>query len=418
MRTEYRYKIGEVVNETLKIVSQTKLPKGKYKRKAYEVQSLIYPDAPTYIVQESSLLNGSGCAYKSGNRVYEGNSLYTLEWVRPYLVDIEESKTLTHKSGKKIKVKCTNPSCMRIRYMVVNKLINRGFSCRYCNSNIKYPEKFMIAYLEVKGIKYEYQKIFKDLPNRRFDFYVKGIGLIETHGEQHYNREGRNSVWKNAHEKSILSDKDKRIYCKRKEINLVEIDCREPSFDFISNKIQDSILPNIKEAEKNKIKEIIQKNSSYDITGMLKIYNKTESIYSVGKKYKLSPTTVSNIFKRNGINIQEINKKHKEEEVISLYIELKSAVKVASMLSISYNTVYRILEKNKVQPVGLISRYNSKKVLCKTNNKIFDSLQEAREWCNLSSISGIGKVCKGERKSAGKHPVTGEKLTWEYVDNE
>ena len=417
-KTEHRYQVGEIVNETLKIVSQTTVLVGKYKRKAYEVQSMVYPDAPTYIVQERGIDEGNGCAYKSGNRVYEGNSLYALEWARPYLVDIEEAKTLTHKSGKKIKVKCTNTSCESIKYTVVNKLVNRGFSCKHCSSNIKYPEKFMMAYLKVKGIEYEYQKVFEDFLNRRFDFYVEGLGIIETHGEQHYNKEGRNSIWKNAHEKSALSDKDKRAYCERKGINLIELDCRESDFDFISSKIDDSILPDIKKVEKNKIKEIIQKNSFYDIPGMLKLYNKTESIYDVGKKYQLSPTTISNIFKRSGINIQEINKKYTEEEVISLYIELKSAVKVSSMLSISYNTVYRVLEKNKIQPVGLISRYNSKKVLCKTNNKIFNSLQEARKWCNLSSISGIQKVCKGERRSAGKHPVTGEKLYWEYVDSE
>ena len=38
---KYKYQVGEVVNGTLKVVSQTR----KNKRKAYEVQSLIYPDA-------------------------------------------------------------------------------------------------------------------------------------------------------------------------------------------------------------------------------------------------------------------------------------------------------------------------------------------------------------------------------------
>ena len=29
--------------------------------------------------------------------------------------------------------------------------------------------------------------------------------------------------------------------------------------------------------------------------------------------------------------------------------------------------------------------------------------------------SNINKCCKGERKSAGRHPITGEKLVWKYV---
>ena len=59
-----------------------------------------------------------------------------------------------------------------------------------------------------------------------------------------------------------------------------------------------------------------------------------------------------------------------------------------------------------------ISKANSKKVRCITTNEIFNSLKEASEKYNTSHIS---KCCKGKIKSAGKHPVTGEKLIWEYV---
>lgn len=58
----------------------------------------------------------------------------------------------------------------------------------------------------------------------------------------------------------------------------------------------------------------------------------------------------------------------------------------------------------------------SKKVICLNNNKIFDSLSEAAQWSNLNSTSGITRVCCGIKKSAGKHPETGEKLTWRYYE--
>lgn len=55
------------------------------------------------------------------------------------------------------------------------------------------------------------------------------------------------------------------------------------------------------------------------------------------------------------------------------------------------------------------------KVKCINNEKIFDSLEEARTWCGLKSTSHISDCCRGERKFAGKSPDTGEKLSWQYV---
>lgn len=55
------------------------------------------------------------------------------------------------------------------------------------------------------------------------------------------------------------------------------------------------------------------------------------------------------------------------------------------------------------------------KIKCTNNGKIFDSLEEAKTWCGLKSTSHISDYCRGERKSAGKSPDTGEKLSWQYV---
>ena len=56
----------------------------------------------------------------------------------------------------------------------------------------------------------------------------------------------------------------------------------------------------------------------------------------------------------------------------------------------------------------------AKKVKCITTGEIFDYIKEAGRKYNIGS-SHISKCCKGKAKSAGKHPVTGEKLVWEYV---
>lgn len=56
---------------------------------------------------------------------------------------------------------------------------------------------------------------------------------------------------------------------------------------------------------------------------------------------------------------------------------------------------------------------NSKKVICITTGEIFNCLKVAAEKYNVLN-SGICSCCRGKVKSAGKHPLTGEKLIWEY----
>lgn len=59
------------------------------------------------------------------------------------------------------------------------------------------------------------------------------------------------------------------------------------------------------------------------------------------------------------------------------------------------------------------------KVKCVNTGEIFNSLRKAADWCGLVGVSGISSVCKnGKQKTAGIHPVTHEKLRWEYVDED
>lgn len=45
---------------------------------------------------------------------------------------------------------------------------------------------------------------------------------------------------------------------------------------------------------------------------------------------------------------------------------------------------------------------------------VFNTLTDAAKWCGLASGVNICICCNGKRKSAGKHPITGEKLIWKY----
>ena len=57
-----------------------------------------------------------------------------------------------------------------------------------------------------------------------------------------------------------------------------------------------------------------------------------------------------------------------------------------------------------------------KKVICLNNNKIFNSQIEAANYAGLKNSTPISRCCKGERKTAGKHPITGEKLKWSFYE--
>ena len=61
-----------------------------------------------------------------------------------------------------------------------------------------------------------------------------------------------------------------------------------------------------------------------------------------------------------------------------------------------------------------------KKVKCINTGEIFECMMDAARWCGLSTSCSIGQVCNktNKQKSAGKHPKTGEKLFWEFYEEE
>lgn len=85
----------------------------------------------------------------------------------------------------------------------------------------------------------------------------------------------------------------------------------------------------------------------------------------------------------------------------------------------SFNNLEWVTQKyNMIHAVknGLISR--NRKVKCLNNGMIFETIRDAEMWCGLSkkSCSLYNYFKNSNRKSAGKDPVTGEKLRWELIN--
>lgn len=291
---EYKYEIGEIVNDTLRIVDQIRVKR----HRGYIVQSTLFPNAPTYETTEYILKDGSGCAYTSGHRICEESSLWGVETIRKNIIDVDEAKNIPSKSNKKIKVKCSRDGCESTKWMHATNLSRRGYSCLNCATGTSYPERFFTSYLTVKSIPFETQVRFDD-SQRRIDYkiIVKDTTiLVETHGRQHYEKE---DIW---YKSSFESDNIKRKYARDNGITLIELDCRESDFSFIKNNINNNpTLPNILEKDEVEIKRLIKISSNYDVKTIVKMYESGLSAYKIGNKLNLSSGTIYGILKRNGV---------------------------------------------------------------------------------------------------------------------
>lgn len=290
--------------------------------------------------------------------------LYSIENIRKYIIDVDEAKSINKSSGELINCKCDN--CGNVKEIRPRNLIRSGFNCYYCSKGISYPEKFILSYIKVLKLNFEYQVVFKNAKNLRFDFvdYENRI-IIEAHGEQHYDEK---CGW---YERTHKSDIAKRQWCKKNGYNLIELDCRKSEFKFIQKSIEEcELLPNIKKDTALKILDVISANEKYDINSIIDMYNKGNSTETISEKYKVDKNTISNILKRNNINMKKPGTHPRKEEnkyndVINLNKEGFTVIQICNELDISKGIVYNVLKKNGLKPNKRPINHFSTPDLCK-----------------------------------------------------
>ena len=74
--------------------------------------------------------------------------------------------------------------------------------------------------------------------------------------------------------------------------------------------------------------------------------------------------------------------------------------------TVQYNNTYGTRKERQALKISV-------RVICLETKQIFDSIKEAQEWLGKG---GIRQHLRGNSKSAGKHPITGEPLHWMYYD--
>lgn len=308
-----------------------------------------------------------------------------------YLVDQEIAYKIPKCSGKEVLMKC--PDCGHQKKLVLRNIIRQGFGCPKCGDGISYPNKFMFNVLEqIKNLNkikdFETEKTFewllyesKNKLHKGFiDFYFelnnKKYGL-EMDGYFHTKD---NSMSGQTAEESKYIDDEKDRLCREHSIKIIRIDSLKSEWQYIKNNIMESELSKIlcfKEEEINWLK-CHEFASSNLVKKACKLWNNgVKSTTKIVEELKLSKTTILRYLKQ-GAKLGWCDYDPEEER-----------------------------NRNNI--------LNSKKVICLTTNKIFNSILEASK-NNGYNKSGISKCCRGIQKSAGKHPITKEPLKWMYYD--
>ena len=159
---------------------------------------------------------------------------------------------------------------------------------------------------------------------------------------------------------------------------------------------------NYKNTGKEEILSNIPRKDGYSIAGLSK--NSKSKPFYVHRLVALH-------FIPNPNNLPQVN--HKDEN--------KENNKVSNLewCTQSYNNCYgtrikRASESSKGKNKGS-KNGRARKILCVTTREEFNCIQEAAEHYSINKCH-ITNCCQGKVKSAGKHPDTGEKLIWKYID--
>lgn len=401
-----------------------------------------------FIIRPNALMNHSlGCPYCNGQKVLVGfNDIQTTHPEIANLLVNEEDKTkYYYHTSTKLKFKCA--SCNKEYYTIPTYISSE--CCRFCRDGISVPEKFMLGFLNQTGIDYIYQLSninFDWCKNYRYDFYFELNGksyIIETNGEQHYNR--RAAFLGNVSlEQQMAIDSDKKELALKYVDEYIVIDCRRSEMKYLEEGIINSKLSDIFDISKVSFREC-QKNVLTSIKiKVCQDYNNGSTCEELRKKYKLSPSGVATYLKQGrdaGIcfydekeskmrtlgkpiiclnNMEEFDcfktaaeKYHMSPHSIKLSCdEHRILITPSGMDKWMYLKEYQSLDE---LPEYEIKSKKFVKLRCLNTGRVFYKLSEIKDWCGIGSISDIKQSIKRVNGTCGVHPETNERLRWELV---
>ena len=119
------------------------------------------------------------------------------------------------------------------------------------------------------------------------------------------------------------------------------------------------------------------------------------------KKNFLVHRLVALVFLENTNNLSQVNHKDENKE--------NNRVDNLEWCSPKYNSNYGTRNDRVSNSQKEGNNSIARKVVCKNTKEVFNSLKEAKDWCN-GDVTGICLCCQGKQGWSGKHPITNEKL--------
>ena len=290
----------------------------------------------------------------------------------------EDCYSIACQSNKKFYFQCLDCNKISNKKYVLSQIINYGFSCKYCSDGISIPNKFMSNLLNQLNIKFksEYSPYyFKN--TQRVDFLLTDYNIIIEMDGNYGNHTREYDYWRDFLNMKYGGYKTIRIDLKNNN------KYSSNTFKYIKEKIINSELYNLFNLNNIDWEIIWVECQKSDITKTWELWN--NGLHDVNKIAEITNVNVKTVYRR-----------------------LKRGVEC----NICDYTAYES-RKNGFKKISGKNNHKSKKVICVTTGKSFNTLTEASEFYNIC-ISGITLCCNGTYKTSGKLS-NGKRLVWEYI---
>lgn len=323
-------------------------------------------------VKPNNILTGYGCPFCSGKAVIKGvNDLWTTDRsTANLLLNKEDGYKYSRMSGKKLDWVCGECGSV-VRQRTISNVVQQGLRCPVCSDGNSIPNKFIYNILDFLNIVFETEKTFQWSQSRRYDVFIPSVNcIIEMHGMQHYDNNGFESCGGKTLTEEQSNDIFKHDLAMSNNINYyIVIDGRYSTFEWLYENIKKSELNTFLNMDDVDWEYCYQKSLNSAMIAACDLWNKNYSTAEIASRLHLSTVTICSYLRRGNC--------------------------------VGLCTYSGINEK-------------LKRVLCVNTGEAFNSIKEAK---NKYGSCHITDCCKGKRKSAGIHPVTGEKLIWRYIKN-
>lgn len=336
-------------------------------------------------VTENDLKWNRGCACCGHIVVQPGiNDVATTDPTAvDYFLNKIESTMYSRGSNRLIQSICPICGFIQPNMVKIQTLVLHGKECFHCGSSVSYPEKFLYFMLKQINVKFYIHKVFdwsknivnKDgtVGNKEYDFYLPDQNLIiETHGRHHYDEKCSFSFCGakgRTLEEEQENDRLKMNIAMQNGCNYIVINSRISRKEWMKQEIENSELSNL----------LNLTTVDWDRCDKDAVYGvKMNVILDKAKNPKLKIVELSNKY---GFGTATIREWLKHGNSLCGYVpkQLTKTPVYSPELNFAFFNVKRASEELHMWP--------------------------ARIYGCLNGRQGYA--------TAGKHPITGEPLTWE-----